>query len=71
MKSCSPFIGKLALVVGVLIVLGAVFVHSGIYNVGADTGHTKLIDQVLNLAMMRSVLAHAHDYSGAEPPKPA
>jgi len=38
-----------------LIVQGAVFVYSGIYNVGAGTGHTKLVDQALNFAMMRSV----------------
>lgn len=61
MRTSLRFIGKLVLIAVALLVLGALFVYSGMYNVGADTRHTKAVDRILAATMLRSVHAHARD----------
>ncbi|MGH7944118.1 MAG: c-type cytochrome [Opitutaceae bacterium] len=59
MKRPLRILGFMALAIVVLAVLGIGFVYSGAYNVAATQGHTKPVEQVLRLLMVRSVSAHA------------
>ena len=45
----------------VLGALGTLSVYSGIYNVAATKGHTKPVEQILRITMMRSVVVHARE----------
>ena len=59
MKAFLQILGKTAVVIVVLLALGTLFIYSGIYNVAATTGHTKPVEQIFRITMMRSVAAHA------------
>jgi len=48
---------------GLVAVAGVGFVYSGVYNVGADVPHTKLVYMLANAARERSVAAHAKGIS--------
>src|SRR5215469_15970938 len=57
-----PFIGIAAFVAGVV---GAVFVYSGAYNIGADAPHTPPIAWLMQTVRERSIAVRA---SGLTPP---
>ena len=59
MKTFPRVLGKLALIVVGLLLVGTLFVYSGFYDVAATTRHTKPVEQILRVVMMRSVVAHA------------
>lgn len=61
MKTFWRILGKAALVIAVLLALGTLFIYSGIYNVAATKGHTKPVEQILRITMMRSVVGHARE----------
>lgn len=61
MKASLRILGKIGLALAVLFALGFLFIYSGIYNVAATTGHTKLVAQIFRITMMRSVAAHARN----------
>ncbi len=61
MKAFLQIFGKAALVIAVLIVLGILFIYSGIYNVAATKGHMKPVEQILRTTMMRSVVVRARE----------
>lgn len=63
MKILLRFVGKLALVLVVATALLAAFVFSGVYDVSATSGHSKLIAGTFSTLMIRSVRAHARDIS--------
>lgn len=65
MKRFLQILGVVALGLVVLIALGALFAYSGFYNVAATKGHSKPVEQMLRVVMMRSVIAHAR---GIKPP---
>lgn len=61
MKTLLRLLAKIALVIVALIAVAAIFVYSGSYNIAATSGHTKPLEHIFRLAMMRSVVAHARD----------
>lgn len=61
MKPFLRILGKLALLLAALIAIGVIFVYSGSYNVSATNRHTKPLEKIFRIAMMRSVVAHARD----------
>ena len=65
MKKFLRILGGAALGLAVVIALGMLFAYSGLYNVAATQGHTKPVEQILRVVMMRSVVAHAR---GITPP---
>ena len=65
MKKFLRLLGVMAIGLGAVGVVGIIFAYSGLYNVAATTGHTKPIEQILRVTMMRSVVAHAR---GIVPP---
>ncbi len=61
MKTVPRVLGKLALIVVGLLLVGTLFVYSGFYDVAATTRHAKPVEQILRVVMMRSVVAHARN----------
>jgi len=59
MKALLHLLGKTALLILALILVGAILVYSGSYNVAATAEHTKLVEWILRTAMIRSVASHA------------
>src|SRR5205823_1694075 len=52
-------ITTIAVLVGVVVLGGAVFIYSGAYYVGADQPHWSVTSWLLNQARDRSIRAHA------------
>lgn len=65
MKTSRRILVFVALAIAGVFVLGVTFVYSGVYHVGATTGHTRPVAQLLRIFMMRSVVRHAR---GIVPP---
>ena len=65
MKKSLRILGVAALGLAGLLALGALCAYSGLYNVAATHGHSKPVEQILRVTMMRSVVAHAR---GITPP---
>jgi cytochrome c553 len=59
MKKFLRLLGATVILLVVLGALGILFAYSGLYNVAATTGHSKPLEQIFRVAMMRSVVAHA------------
>jgi cytochrome c553 len=61
MKTFLSLIGKAALAVAGLAVIGVIFIYSGFYNVSATAGHSKPVEQIFRTTMMRSVVSRARN----------
>ena len=65
MKTLFRNLAKTAVILALLIALGAVFIYSGLYNVAATSRHAQPVERIFRILMMRSVVSHAR---GVRPP---
>jgi mono/diheme cytochrome c family protein len=61
MKIALRVAGVAGLIVLAMVALGLVFAYSGAYDVAATSGHSKPVEQLARILMVRSVAAHARD----------